>query len=147
MGVRVGQWRRLNTEEFMLLSCDVGEDSWDSLDCKEIKPVNPKGNQSWIFIRRTDAEAPTLWPPDAKSRLIRQDPDTGKVWRQEEKGTTEDETVRWHQRLRHEFKQALGNGEGQGSLVCCSPWDLKESDTTEWATATIVLHDLGWLNA
>ena len=103
--------------------------------CKEIKSVNPKGNQSWIFIGRTDgeAEAPILWPPDAKSQLIRKDPDAGKDWRQEEKGMTEDEMVGWHHQLNgHKFEQALGDGEGQGSLACCSPWGCKESNTTEW---------------
>ena len=105
------------------------------LDCKEIKPVNPKGNQSWIFIGRTDAEAEVLilWPPDRKSQLIRKDSEAGKDWRQEEKGMAEDEMVVWHYRLNgHEFEQALGDGEGQGSLVCCSPWGHKESDMTEW---------------
>ena len=103
-------------------------------DCKEIKPVNPKGNQPWIFTGRTDAEAetPILWPPDAKNWLIEKDPDSGKDWRQEEKGITEDEMVGWHQRLDgHEFEQALRVGDGQGSLVCCSPWGYKKSDTTE----------------
>ena len=101
------------------------------LDCTEIKPVNLKGNQSWIFIRRTDAEAPILWPPDVKSWLIGKDPDTGKDWRQEEKGTTEDEMAGWHHRLDgHEFEQTLGDNEGQGSLACCSQWGHKESDTT-----------------
>ena len=103
------------------------------LDCKEIKPVNPKGNQSWIFIGRTDAtaEAPILWPPDAKSRLIRKDPDAGKDRRQE-KETTEDEMVGWHHQLDiHEFEQAPGGSRGQGSLVCWSPYDLKESDMTD----------------
>ena len=80
----------------MLLNYGVGEDSWESLDCKEIKPVNPKGNQFWIFIRRTDAEAPILWLSDEKNWLIRRDPDAGKDWRQEEKGMTEDEMVGWH---------------------------------------------------
>ena len=109
------------------------------LDSKEIKPVNPKGNQPWIFIGRTDAEAETLilGPPDAKNWLFGKDPDAGKDWRQEEKGTTEDEMVGWHHQLDgHEFEQALGVGDGQRSLVCCSPWDRKESDTTErlnWA--------------
>ena len=103
------------------------------LESKEIKPVNPKGNQSWIFIGRTGAEAPILWPPDAKNWLIRKDPDAGKDWRQEEKGTTEDEMVGWCRRLNgHEFEQAPGNGEGQGRLACCSPWGHKESDMTEW---------------
>ena len=105
------------------------------LGCKEIKPVNPKGNQSWIFTRGTDAEAeaPILWPPDAKSRLIRKDSDAGKEWRQEHKGMTEDEMVGWHHWLNgHEFEQILGDGEGQGSLACCSPCGCKEPDTSEW---------------
>ena len=101
------------------------------LDCKEIQPVHPKGNQPWIFIGRTVAEPPILWPPDAKNWLIRKDPDGGKDWRQE-KGMREDEMVGWHQQLNgHEFKQASGDGEGEGSLACCSPWGHKESDTTE----------------
>ena len=109
------------------------------LDCKEIKPVNTKGNQSWIFIGRTDAEteAPILWPPDTKNWLIWKDPDAGKDWRQEEKGTTEDETVGWHHRLnRCEFEQASAVSYGQGSLACCNPWGHKESDTTEWLNWT-----------
>ena len=104
------------------------------LDCKETKPVNPKGNQSWIFIGRTDAEpeAPILWPPYAKRRLIWKDLDARKDWRQEEKGTTQDEMVGWHHRLDgHEFEQTPGDGDGQGSLACCSPWGHKELDTTE----------------
>ena len=104
------------------------------VDCKEIKPVNLKGNQSWIFIGRTDAEAeaPILWLPNTKSWLIRKYHDAGKDWRQEEKGTTEDEMVEWHHGLGgHEFEKASGDGEGQGSLVCCSPWDHKELDMTE----------------
>ena len=103
------------------------------LDCKEIKPVHPKGNQSWILIGRTDAEAeaPVIWPPDAKSCLIGKDPDAGKDWRQEEKGTTEDEMVGWHHRLSgHELGQTPGDGEGQEGLECCSPWGLKKEDMT-----------------
>ena len=103
------------------------------LNCKEIKLVNSKGNQSWIFIGKTDAEAevPIIWPPDVKNRLIRKNTDAGKDWRQE-KGMTEDEMVGWHHWLNgHEFEQAPGDGEGQGSLVCCSPWGQKKSDTTE----------------
>ena len=101
------------------------------MDCKEIKPVNPKGNQSWIFIGRTDAEAPILCSPDAKNWLIGKAPDAGKDWRQE-RGTTEDEMVGWpHQLNGHEFEQAPGIGDGQGSLVCFSPWGRKELDTTE----------------
>jgi len=105
------------------------------LDCQEIQPVNPKGNKPWIFIGRTDAEAetPILWPPDVKSWLIWKDPDAGKDWRREEKGTTEHEMVAWHHQLDgHEFKQALGVGDGQGSLVCCSPWDCRVRH--DWVT-------------
>ena len=104
------------------------------LDCKEIESVNPKGNQSWILVGRTDTEAetPILWPPDAKNWLVGKDPDAGKDWRWEEKGTTEDEMVGWHHRFDgHEFEQALGVGDGQGSLVCCSPRGHKELNTTE----------------
>ena len=104
------------------------------LDCK-MKPVNLKGNQLWIFIRWTDAEAeaPILLPPDVKSQLIGKDPDAGKDWRQKEKGMAENEMVRQHHWLNgHEFEQTLGHSEGQGSLVCCSPWGHEESDTTEW---------------
>ena len=110
-----------------------------SLDCKEIQPVHPKGNQSWIFIERTDAEAetPVLWPPDGKNWLMGKDPDAWKDWRQEEKGMTEDEMVGWHHRLNgHESEQALGVGGGHGSLACCSPWGGKESDITEWLNWT-----------
>ena len=109
------------------------------LDCKEIQPVLPKGNQSWIFIVRTDAEAdaPVIWPPDAKSWLIWKDPDAGKDWRQEENRMTEDEMVRWHHWLDgYELEQAPGVGDGQGGLACCSPWGRKESDMTEWLNWT-----------
>ena len=104
---------------------------WDS---KEIQPVHPKGNQSWIFIGRTDAEAeaPILWPCGAKNQLVGKDPDAGKDWRQEEKGTTEDEVVGWHHCLDgHEFEQALRVGDGEGSLACCSPWGRKKLDMIE----------------
>ena len=104
------------------------------LDCKEVKPVNPKGNQPWIFIGRIDAEAeaPIFWPPDAKNWLLGKDPDAGKDLRQE-KGMTEDEMVGWHHWLNgQEFEQVPGVGDGQGSLACCSPWGHKQSDTTEW---------------
>ena len=104
------------------------------LDCKEIQLVHPKGNPSRMFIGRTDAEAETLirWSPDVKNWLIGKDPDAGKDWRQEEKGTTKNEMVGWHHQLDgHEFEQALGVGDGQRSLACCSPWGHKESDTTE----------------
>ena len=104
------------------------------LDCNDIKRVYPKRNESWIFIGRTDVEdeAPILWPPDAKSWLTGKDPDAGKDWRQEEKETIKDEMVGWHHRLNgHEFEQALGDSEGQGSLACCSPWGHKKSNMTE----------------
>ena len=132
--------KNLSAEELMLLNCGVGEDSWESLGLKEIQPVHPKGNQSWIFIGRTDAEAetPILWPPDAKNWLIGKDPDTGKDWRWEEKGTTEDEMVGWYYWLDgHEFEQAPGDGDGQGGLVSYSPWCRKESDMTEQLNWTI----------
>ena len=105
------------------------------LDSKEIKPVNTKGNQSWIFIGRTDtkAEIPILWSPDVKNWLIGKDPDPGKDWRQEERGTTEDEMVGCHHQLhRNEFEQAPWVSDGQGSLACCSPCSCKESDMIEW---------------
>ena len=104
------------------------------LDCKEIQPVHPKGDQTWVFIGKTDVETetPILWPPHAKSWLIGKDSDAGRDWKQEEKGTTEDEMARWYHRLDgHEFEHALGVGDGQGSLVCCSPWGRKELDMTE----------------
>ena len=114
------------------------------LDSKEIQPVNPKGNQSWIFIGRTDAEVetPILWPPDAKNWLIGKDPDAGKDWRQEGKGMT----VGWHHQLNgHESEQAPGVGDGQGSLECCSPWGCKESDTTEQLNWSVNIWNLFWL--
>ena len=111
------------------------------LDYKEIKPVHPKGNQSWIMIGSTDveAEALVLWPPDAKNWLTGKDPDAGKDWRQE-KGMTEDEMVRWHHWLKgHELEHALRDNEGQGSLACCSPWGHKQSDVTEQLNWTEML--------
>ena len=105
------------------------------LDCKEIQPVHPKGDQSWIFIGRTDVEVetPILWPPDVKSWLIGKDPDAGKDWGQEEKGTTEDEMAGWHHRLDgHGFGLTPGVGHGQGGLACCSPWCRR--DGHDWAT-------------
>ena len=106
---------------------------YSSAQRKEIQPVNPEVNQTWTFIWRSDAEAeaPILLPPDAKNWLIGKDPDAGKDWRQKEKGMTEDEMVGWHHQLDgHEFEQALGAGEGQGSLAFCSPWGRNESDMT-----------------
>ena len=116
------------------------------LDCKEIKPVNSKGNHSWIFIGRTDAEAetPILWSPDGKNWLIGKDLDAGKDWRQE-KAMREDEMVGWHHGLNgHKFEQALRVGDGQGILVCCSPWDHKESYMAEPLNWTDTLTATTW---
>ena len=104
------------------------------LDCKEIQPVHPKGDQSWVFIGRTDAKAetPVLWPPDAESCLIGKNSDAGRDWGQEEKEMTEDEMAGWHHQLDgHEFNSTPGVGDGQGGLACCDSWGHKESDTTE----------------
>ena len=103
------------------------------LDCKEIQPAHPKGDQSWVFVGRADAEAETtiVWPPHVKNWLIGKDFDAGKNWRQE-KGTTEDEIVGWHHGLDgHESEWTPGVGDGQGGLACCDSWGRKESDTTE----------------
>ena len=118
----------------MPLNCGLEKTLENPLDCKEIKPVNTRGNQSWIFIRGTDveAEAPILWPSDVKSWLIWKDPDAATDWRQEEKGMTEDEMVGGHHWLSGlEFEQAVADGKGQGSLECCSPWGHKELNTTK----------------
>ena len=119
----------------MLLNCGVGEDSCESLSCKEIQPVHSTGDQSWVFIGRTDAKAetPVLWPPHAKSWLIGKDPDAGRDWGQEEKGTTEDEMAGWHHRLNgHEFEWTPGVGDGQGGLACCDSWSHKETRLSDW---------------
>ena len=125
----------------MLLTGGIGQDCWEFLVCKEIKPVYPKGNQSWIFIGRTDAEAeaPILWPHALKNRLIGIDPDTGKDWKLEEKGMTEDEMVGWHHRLDgHKLEQVLGVGDGQGSLACYSPWGLKSQPLfSSWTVSSV----------
>ena len=115
------------------------------LDCKEIQPVHSKGDQSWVFIERTDAEAetPILWPPYAKSWLIGKDPDAGRDRGKEEKGTTEDDMAGWHHRLDgHEFEWTPGVGDGQGGLTCYNSWDRKESDMTEqlnWTELNIIM--------
>ena len=117
------------------------------LDCKEIQPVNPKGNQSKIFIGMTDFEAksPKLCPPDVNNWLLGKDPDAGKYWRQEEKGTTEDEMVGWHHQCNgHEFEFDLGVGDGQGSLTCCSPWGCKVLDMTEQMNWTESIRNKFW---
>ena len=136
-------------EELMFLNCGVGEDSWEPLELKEIKLVNLKGNQTWIFIGGTDAEAPVLWPPDVKSWLMGKDSDCGKDCGQEEKGTTEDEMVGCHHWLNgHEFEQTQGDNEGQENLMCCSScvakrWTWLSERTTEDST-TLESKDCAW---
>ena len=134
MDVRVGLWRKLSTEELMVLNCGAGEDSWASLDCKEIQPVHSGGDQTWDFFGRNDAKAetPVLWPPHGKSWLIGKDSNAGRDWGQEEKGTTKDEMAGWHQGLDgRESEWTPGVYDGQGGLACCNSWGHKESDRTE----------------
>ena len=138
----------------MLSNCGAGEDSWENpLDSKEIKPVNPKGNQPWIVIGRTDAKAksPILWPTDVKSRFIGKDPGAGKDWRQKEKGMTEDEMVGWH----HWLNGYQGDSEGQESLACCSSWlqsvrhDLVTEQQQPYISSVLTMlhwHSI-WLNS
>ena len=140
--MRVGLWRRLSTEELMLLNCGVGEDSCNSckeICCKEILPVHPKGDQSWVFTGRNDAKAetPVLWPPHVKSWLTGKESDAVRDRGQEEKGTTDDEVAGWHHWLDgREYEWTPGVGDGQGGLACCNSWGHKESDTTEWLNWT-----------
>ena len=151
MDVRVGLWRRLSAEELMLLNYGVGEDSWESLDCKEIQPVHSEGDQPWDFFGRNDAkaEALVLWPPHVKSWLIGKDSDAGRDWGQEEKGTTEDEMVEWHHWLDGPKSEwTVGVGDGQEGLACCYSWGCKESDTTEqlnWTELKVWLQGHGWI--
>ena len=131
----------MSTEEFYAFQLWYWRTLESPLDCSEIQPVHPKGNQSWIFIGKTEVEAetPILWPPDAKNWLIGKDHDAGKDWRQEKEETTEDERVGWNHWLNGlESEQALGVGDGQGSLDCCSPWAHKELDMTKlnWFVVT-----------
>ena len=135
---RVQMWELDHKESWALKNgcfwTVVLEETLESpLDCKEIKPVHSEGNQLWILTGSTDeAEAPTLWPPDVKNWLIWKDPDAGKDWRQEEKGTTENEVAGWHHQLvGHEFEQAPGVHNEQGGLECYGSWSHKELDTTE----------------
>ena len=149
MDVRIAPWRRLITEEWCFWTV-VLEKTLDSpLDCEEMKPVNPKGNQPGIFIGRADAEAEAviLRPPDAKDRLIRKNLDGGKDWRQQEKGTIEDELVGWHYRLSgHEFEQCPGDGEVQGCLACCSSGVTKNQTwLSDWITILNYLILKYWL--
>ena len=139
-GSHVWMWELDQKEGWALKDWSFGivvlENTLESpLDCKEIQPVRPKGNQSWIFIGRVDAEneTPVIWPPDAKNWLTGKDPDAVKDWRREEKGTTEDEMVGWHHRLDgHKFEQALGVGDRQGNPACCTPWGCRVWH--DWAT-------------
>ena len=132
--------KKAEHQELMLLNCGVGEDSWKSLGLHgDPTSQYPKGNQSWIFTGRADAEAETriLWPPDTKSQLIWKDPDAGKDERQENKGMTEDEMVGWHHWLDgHEFEQAFGADDGQEGLACCGPWDHRVGH--DWETELIL---------
>ena len=126
MDVRVELWRRLSTEELMLLKCGVGEDSWESLGLQG-DPTSPFSRSTLGFL-----EAPVLWPPHAKRWLIWKDSDAGRDWGQEEKGTTQDEMAGWHHRLDgRESEWTPGDGDRQGDLACCDSWGRKESDTTE----------------
>ena len=127
------------------MRCTLVKTLESPLDSKEIKSVNPKRNQSWRFIGRiaVEAETPILWPCNSKNWLIGKDPDTGKDWRQEEKGMTENEMVGWHHRLDgHEFEQTPGDSEGQGSLACCSPWGCKSQTwLSDWTMKLVNLLD------
>ena len=127
-----GLWRRLSAEELMLLNCGVGEDSWESLGLQR-DPTSPFWRSTLDFFGRNDAKAetPVLWPPHVKSWLIGKDPDAGRDWGQEEKGTTEDEMAGWHHWLdERESEWTPGVGDGQGGLACCYSWGHKESDMT-----------------
>ena len=134
MDVRVGLWRKLSTEELMLLNCGVGEDSWEFLGLRG-DPTSPFWRRSALmFFVRNDAKAetPVLWSPHVKSWLIRKDSDVGRDWGQEKKQTTEDEMARWHHRLDGcEFEWTPGVGDGQVGLACWDSWGRKESDTTK----------------
>ena len=142
MDVRVGLQRKLSTEELMLLNLWCWKRllrvPWTS---RRSNQYNPKGNKSWIFIGRTDAEAetPILGPPDAKNWLIGKDPNAGKDWGQEEKVTTEDEMVGWHHWLDvPEFAKSLGVGDGQGSLMCCSAYSW--TGLSDWTGLCVCIY-------
>ena len=134
MDVRVGLWRKLITKELMRLNCGVGEDPWESHGLQGDPSIHSEGDQPGDFFGKNDAKAetPVLWPLHVKSWLLGKVSDAGRDWRQEEKGTTEDEMAGWHHRLNaHEFGWTLGVGDGQGGLAWCNSWVRKESDTTE----------------
>ena len=142
--------KKMGTENWYFWTVVLEKTLESPSDCKEIKTVTLKGNQPWIFIARTDveAEAPILWPPDAKSWLTGKDPDAGKDWRWEKKRTTEDEMVGWHHQLNgHGFGWTLWHSKGQGSLACCSPWVAKsQTGLNDWTTTSsaVVLNELGF---
>ena len=132
--MRVGLWRKLSNKELLLLNCGVGEDSWESLGCKEIQPVHSEGDQPWDIFGRNDAkaEAPVLWPPHAKSYSLEKTLMLGGIWGQKEKGITEDEMAGWHHGLDDRGSEwTPGDGDGQGGLACCDSWDQGVSDMTE----------------
>ena len=146
MDVRAGLWRKLRTKNWCFWTVVLEKTLESPLDCKELQTDHPKGNQSWLFTGRTDVEpeTPILWPPDAKNWLIGKDPDAGKDWCKEQKGMAEDEMIDWHHWLNgHEFEQAPGAGDGQGSLACCRAWGHKKSDMTEqlnWTDICIYMY-------
>ena len=147
MDVRVGLWRRLSTKEWCFWTVVLEKALESPLDYKEIQPVHSEGDQPWDFFGRTDVKAETLilWPPDAKSWLIGKDPEAGKDWRQEEKGTTEDEMVGWHHQLNgHGFGRTPAGGDGQGGLACCGSWGHKELDMTEQMNWRMSMESLLW---
>ena len=134
MDVRIGLWRKMRAKEWCFWTVVLEKTPESPLDYKEIQPVCPKGDQSWVFFGRNDAEAetPVPWSPHAKSWLIWKDSDLGRDWWQEEKGMTEDELAGWHHGLDgRESEWTAGDGDGQGGLVCCDSWSRKESDMTE----------------
>ena len=143
MDVRVGLWRKLSTENWCFWTVVLEKTLESPLDCNEIQPVHPKGDQSWVFIGRTDAEAdtPILWPLHVKNWLTGKDPDSGKNWGQEEKGTTKDERAGWHHQLNgHESEWTLGVGDGQGGLACCDSWGCKETRLSDWTELLILTY-------
>ena len=145
MDVRVGLWRRLSTEELMLLKYGVGEDSWESFGLQG-DPTSPFWRRSalgFLWMDDAKAETPVLWPPHAKRWLTGKDSDAGRDWGQEEKVTTEDEMAGWHHRLYgRESEWTPGVGDGQGGLACCDSWGRKESDPTERLNWTELKGDL-----